>query len=121
MLSLLKSDTLAKKYTYPDTETNKSEIIMVPISREDILKLGRSASLHLTEEEIPLLIKNLQTVLSYAEDLKHIAAAHAGLEMPKNSDVMRNDQVIPTPSEPLLAQAPQREDNYFVVPVIIKQ
>lgn len=94
---------------------------MIPISREEILKLGRSASLHLTEEEIPLLMNNLQMVLSYAADLKHIAAAHAGLEMPKNSNVMRDDIVIPTPSEPLLALAPQREDTYFVVPVILKQ
>ncbi len=94
---------------------------MVYMSREDILKLGRSASLHLTEEEIPLIMNNLQAVLSYAADLKGMAETYAGLSMPKNSNVMRDDVVIPTPSEPLLEQAPKREDNYFVVPVILKQ
>ena len=94
---------------------------MVHMSREDLLKLGRSAALHLTEEEIPLLMKNLETVLSYAEDLKHLAAAYSGAPMPKNSNVTREDEVIPTPVEPILAEAPQREDSYFVVPVILKQ
>lgn len=94
---------------------------MVHMSREDILKLGRSASLHLTEDEIPLLMNNLQAVLSYAEALKSVADLYAGLTLPKNSNVMREDVVVPTPSEPLLLQAPQREDNYYVVPVIIKQ
>ncbi len=94
---------------------------MVKISREDILKLGRSASLNLTEDEIPLMMNNLQTVLSYAAHLKDIAQTYQGLAMPKNSNVMRNDEVIETSSEPLLEAAPQREDNYFVVPVILKQ
>ncbi|MBA2307697.1 aspartyl/glutamyl-tRNA amidotransferase subunit C [Candidatus Dependentiae bacterium] len=94
---------------------------MVHMSREDLLKLGRSSSLHLTEDEIPLLMNNLQTVLSYAAALKDMAETYAGLAMPKNSNVMRDDKAIPTPAEPLLAEAPQREDNYFVVPVILKQ
>jgi Asp-tRNA(Asn)/Glu-tRNA(Gln) amidotransferase C subunit len=40
--------------------------------------------------------------------------------MPKQSNVLREDVVKATPAEPLLERSPQREDQLFVVPVILK-
>ena len=40
--------------------------------------------------------------------------------MPKNVNVMKDDLVIPSDPEPLLSLAPQREENYYVVPTILK-
>lgn len=93
---------------------------MIKVTREEILKLGRIANISINEEEISALTEKLQAVLSYAAYLKEIAAQQSCGPMPKNSNVMRNDEVIPTPAEPLLALAPQREDHFFVVPMILK-
>ena len=38
----------------------------------------------------------------------------------KNSNIERDDIVIPCNPEPILAQAPEREGDFFVVPVIIE-
>lgn len=93
---------------------------MVKITREDVLKLGTISNISISEDEIPALVDKLQAVLSYADCLKEAAGQQQGIAMPKQSNVTRPDVVIPTPAEPLLALAPQREENFFVVPTIIK-
>jgi aspartyl-tRNA(Asn)/glutamyl-tRNA(Gln) amidotransferase subunit C len=91
------------------------------ITREDVLKLGQISNISISESEIEPLIEKLQAVLSYASYLKEVAAAYQPVpEIPKPANVVRPDEVISTPAEPLLALAPQREENYFVVPVILK-
>ena len=77
--------------------------------------------IHLQASEVEQLITQIEAVLNYASGLQEIAQAHSGVDaLPKNSNIMRPDLVIKTDSEPLLAQAPEREGNYFVVPKIIK-
>ena len=77
--------------------------------------------IHLQVSEVEQLITQLEAVLNYASGLQEIAQAHPEAHaLPKNSNIMRSDTVIKTDSEPLLAQAPEREENYFVVPKIIK-
>ena len=93
---------------------------MIKITREDLIKLGHISNISISEEEIPALIDKLQAVLSYAANLKDIAAQQTGSSLPRNVNVMRPDEVQATPAEPLLALAPQREDQFFVVPVILK-
>jgi len=75
-------------------------------------------SLH--EDEVEPMIKRLEGVLSYAECVQEIAA---DIEEPsnKNVNVFREDVVVRTESEKILAQSPEREDDYFVVPVIIEK
>ncbi len=94
---------------------------MVHISREEVLKLAKAAHISLTEKEIPALVCRLESFISYASYLKEVAAEHEGAPLPKLSNVMREDKVIPTPVEPLLDLAPDREENFYVVPVILKQ
>jgi len=94
---------------------------MIKITREDVLKLGAISNISITEEEIPALMSKLSAVLSYAEYLKEIAAKGQPSALPQQTNIMRDDVVVPTPEEPLLALAPQREDNLFVVPMILKQ
>jgi Asp-tRNA(Asn)/Glu-tRNA(Gln) amidotransferase C subunit len=38
----------------------------------------------------------------------------------KNVNVFREDVIVQTDPEPILAQAPEREGNYFVVPRILE-
>ena len=93
---------------------------MVKITREDVLKLGTISNITIHEHEIEPMVEKLQAVLSYAVHLKDIAAQHKVVQLPVQSNVMRPDVVIPTDPEPLLELAPQREENFYVVPVIIK-
>lgn len=96
------------------------------ISREDVLKLANMSKLLVSEEELPFYAAQLEARLSYTTCLQTILAQHADLvaslkEEAPAVNVMRDDVAIPTDSEPFLAQAPQREENFFVVPVIVKQ
>ncbi len=93
---------------------------MIKITREDVLKLGHISNISISEEEIPALVNKLTAVLSYAVHLKDIAGTQQGLPLPVQSNITRPDVAIPTPSEPLLALAPAREENFYVVPMILK-
>lgn len=94
---------------------------MIKISPEDVLKLAKIANISCSQEEVPKLLARLEAVLSYASSLKDVAASVESISEIKNVNVMRVDEVIPTPAEPLLALAPHREEQFFVVPKIIKE
>lgn len=94
---------------------------MVKITREEVIKLAQMSQISVHEDEIPGLIKELEAVLAYASGLKAIADAHADVALlPKNSNVFRPDESVQFDSQAILALAPEREANYFVVPVVIK-
>lgn len=92
---------------------------MAKITREEVLKIAKMSQLAIHEDEIPAYIKQLEQVLSYAERVKEIAAE---VEEPSNRNVntFRQDVVDKTDPEPILDQAPVREGDYFVVPVILE-
>jgi aspartyl-tRNA(Asn)/glutamyl-tRNA(Gln) amidotransferase subunit C len=92
---------------------------MIKITREEVLHIATLSRIELQEGEIPGLIKNLEETLSYAARVQEIAAgtAHA---ISKNINVYREDVVVPTDPKPLLANAPKREENYVVVPVVLE-
>ena len=92
---------------------------MAKITREEVLKIAKMSQLAIHEDEIPAYIKQLEQVLSYAERVKEIAAE---VDEPSNRNVntLRQDVVDKTDPEPILEQAPVREGDYFVVPVILE-
>ncbi len=92
---------------------------MTKISREEIVKIAAISSLDLHEDEIHPLIEQLGQVLSYAQGVTEFAA---DIQEPstKNINVFREDVVIRTEPEPILAQAPEREEHYFVVPMVLE-
>ena len=94
---------------------------MIHITREEVLKLAQTAKISFSDEEIPALIERLESFISYASYLKEVADQYEGAPLPKLSNVTREDEVKPVPVEPLLELAPDREENYYVVPVILKQ
>jgi aspartyl-tRNA(Asn)/glutamyl-tRNA(Gln) amidotransferase subunit C len=94
---------------------------MIKVSREEVLKIAEMARISLHESEIEQMKNNLEIVLSYAERVQEIAAG-ADISEPssKSVNVFRQDIVVKTDPETILAQAVEREENYFVVPVIIE-
>lgn len=91
---------------------------MTKISRQEVVKIAHMSRIALRDEEIDPLIEQLEQVLSYAQRVVQVATT---VEEPstKNVNLFRQDLVIPQDPEPILAQAPEREGNYFVVPVIL--
>ncbi|MCK5632579.1 Asp-tRNA(Asn)/Glu-tRNA(Gln) amidotransferase subunit GatC [bacterium] len=92
---------------------------MIKISKEEVLKIAEISHISLREDEIEPMMKHLQDVLSYAECVQEIAA---DIEEPliKSVNVFREDVAVQINPEKILSQAPEREENYFVVPAIIE-
>ncbi len=91
---------------------------MTKISRKEVLNIARMSKIALRDQEIQPLIEQLEQVLTYAERVTQVAT---NIEEPstRNVNVMRDDMVVPQDPEKILAQAPDREGNYFVVPIIL--
>lgn len=92
---------------------------MVKISKEEVLKIAEMSRISIHENEIDQMIKNLEEVLSYAERVGQIASTSQEPSN-KNINVFREDEACKFDAQKVLAQAPCREEDFFVVPVIIE-
>lgn len=92
---------------------------MAKISREEVLKLARISAMTIHEDEISAVIAQLESVVTYAERVKEIAQ---DIEEPstRNVNIMRSDSATACDTEKILALAPEREENFFVVPMILE-
>lgn len=91
---------------------------MAKITKEEVLKIARMSKMTLHESEIEKIITELDAVLSYAERVSEIAS-DVEINVEKNINKFRDDQVVPTDYQPIMSQAPSSEDNYFIVPKIL--
>lgn len=89
------------------------------ITKEEIEKIARLSHIELQETEINAMIEHVGAVLNYAARVQEIAK-DVNIPSLKNSNVEREDLIIPTDPQTILAQAPEREGDFFVVPVIIE-
>lgn len=89
------------------------------ITKEEVEKIARLSHIELSETEMLNAMKHLDAVLSYAARVQEIAK---DVQVPslKNKNIEREDIVISIDVQPILAQAPEREGDFFVVPVIIE-
>lgn len=94
---------------------------MAKVTREEILKIAQMSALELHEDEIDPLIAQIEGVLTYAERVNEIASGiQASDEVQATSNVMREDEVVPSIPERVLSVAPEHEANLFVVPSILE-
>ena len=89
------------------------------ISREEALKIAYISRISLEEQEIEPVLKQLTEVLAYAQRVQDLATELDEQPSHKNVNVMRDDGVVLSNPEILLSRAPEREENYFVVPRIL--
>ncbi|MDR3645960.1 MAG: Asp-tRNA(Asn)/Glu-tRNA(Gln) amidotransferase subunit GatC [Candidatus Babeliales bacterium] len=92
---------------------------MAKITREEVLKLAELSKIDIGPDEIESIIKQLDDVLSYAQRVKEIAG-DIEISSNKNVNVFRQDVVKRTDCKEILAQAPESQDNFFVVPKILE-
>jgi len=89
------------------------------ITRDELLRIAAISKLEIKENEVDTLVAQLQAVLSYAERVSQVADDNSNEPSSKNINIMRDDLACSYISVPILAQAPEREENYFVVPKIL--
>lgn len=93
---------------------------MTIITREELLKIAEMSKLFLDESEVEPLKKQIQGVLTYAERVREVGQDIGDISN-KNINVFREDLISSTDPEPIRALAPEREDDYFVVPRILEK
>ena len=92
------------------------------ISEDDVLKVARLAKLHVAAENLPALSGQLSRIVDMVEQLESVNTegveplAHA-MEL---HSVLRADAVAESLSrEAALANAPQHDTEYFLVPPVM--
>lgn len=93
---------------------------MVKITKEEVLKLAEISRIYLHESEIDLVMEQLKSVLDYAAMVGQIQVDDQ-VGSTKNVNTFREDVAIQTNPQSILAQAPEQEDNYFVVLPILEK
>lgn len=91
---------------------------MNKITKEEALKIATLTKLTIEQDEIDSIVTQLQDVLSYAQRVQDIAK---DVDIPsyKNINHDREDMVVNFDVQKILSQAPDCQDNYFVVPKIL--
>jgi aspartyl-tRNA(Asn)/glutamyl-tRNA(Gln) amidotransferase subunit C len=95
---------------------------MAPLTRADVEHVAHLARLGLTGEEIDRFEGQLNGILErYARlaelDTDHIPPTAQVIEL---ENILRDDVTLPSlPSEAVLANAPVRDGDFFVVPAIL--
>lgn len=92
---------------------------MAIISKEELKKLAQISSLELSEEELAAFTAQVDGVLTYAARVADIAK-DVDIASNKLVNVFREDVIEGTDKESILSQAPERELDFFVVPMIIQ-
>lgn len=88
---------------------------MTKVTKEEIKKIAELTKVSFSENELNGIMQQFNDVIGYAERVVQIASQAEAVSV-KNVNVDRADQVIPTDSTTILAQAPDSADNYFIVP-----
>lgn len=94
----------------------------MPLSDDEIRKLALLARLQLTDEEVRKLGPQLDSILSFVEQLSEVDTDDVE-PMTTALDVdnrWREDRLLPSLShEDALRNAPQCDDEYFLVPPVL--
>lgn len=91
---------------------------MAKISPQEVLDIARISNVDVHQDEVEPLVHQLEQVLSYAERVKEVGNVQALTS--KNKNILREDCVGASNPSVLLAQAPEREGDFFVVPLILE-
>lgn len=93
------------------------------LTKKDVLKLAGLAHLSLTQSEAEEFVKDLDKMVSLAEELQGLDTSGVDLEDRDSNvyNVLRKDQVKPSMAkEELLANAPEQKEGCFFVPQIVE-
>ncbi|GJM16143.1 MAG: aspartyl/glutamyl-tRNA(Asn/Gln) amidotransferase subunit C [Thermodesulfobacteriota bacterium] len=93
------------------------------ISKEDVIKVAELARLEFKEQETQLFTEQLGNILEYIEKLNELDTDNVEptSHVLDISTPLRDDKVVKWLSiEEVLQNAPESEDDFFVVPQVIE-
>ena len=90
---------------------------MIEIDKEEIIKLAKLSAIELDKQEIDLCVEEIKAVLNYCDELSNVKVK-TSLEPKSGVNIFREDKIKKCESR-VLDQAPEKDDNYFVVPKIL--
>ena len=93
------------------------------ISKEDVIKVSELARLEFKEEEVQKFTEQLGNILEYIEKLNELDTDNVEptSHVLDISTPLREDKVLKMLStEEVLQNAPESEDDFFVVPQVIE-
>lgn len=93
------------------------------ISKDDVTKVAELARLEVTEEETGIFTEQLGNILEYIEKLNELDTDNVEptSHVLDISTPLREDKVVKWLSiEEVLQNAPESEDDFFVVPQVIE-
>jgi aspartyl-tRNA(Asn)/glutamyl-tRNA(Gln) amidotransferase subunit C len=94
------------------------------LSREEVLHIAALAKVGVTEEEVEKLREQLSNILENFEALQKLDTTNVAQTAQPNTllNVIMSDEVRPSLSpEEVLSNAPQREDEFFKVKIVLEE
>ena len=93
------------------------------ISKQEVEKIAHLARLELDETAKETMSEQLSHILEYIDTLKHVdvkgVTPASGAAFMNN--VLREDEPAPSPGpEVTLANAPERDEDFYLVPRVVK-
>lgn len=88
------------------------------VSRDEVIKVAALSKLIVDEVEMPRVAKQLSDVLGYAQRVCQFQGAVALVDQ-RTNNVVRRDESVRADAAPLIAQAPESQENLVVVPKIV--
>jgi aspartyl-tRNA(Asn)/glutamyl-tRNA(Gln) amidotransferase subunit C len=96
---------------------------MMKLSREEVLHIALLARLGLTETEVDKLREQLSNILENFEALQQVDTTDIlpTTQAIAQQNVVSDDEVVPSlPQDQVLANAPQKEENFFRVRAVLE-
>lgn len=93
---------------------------MADFNKEELLKIAHLSALKIDDKEIDIFVEQIKTILSYVDQLQQVPQSAETLPV-RNINFFREDIAIQCDSSEILAQAPERNETYFVVPTILEE
>ena len=92
---------------------------MVQFDKEELRKIASLSSLRLEDQELDAFASQITTILDYMEEFNAVELSETQ-DTVRNINVFREDTIVACDSAPLLDQAPETHETYFVVPRVIE-
>ena len=93
---------------------------MTTFNKDELLHLANLSGLPLEAHEINQFTQQINCILQYVDQLQGVAVNAQAPEI-RNKNVFREDVAIQKDNTLLLAQAPETDDGYIVVPKILDE
>ena len=94
------------------------------VDTETVRRIARLARIRISEEELEPLARELSAILQWVEQLNEVdtenvppmTSVEEDMPMKKRKDIVTDGDCV----EDILANAPAREGNFFVVPKVVE-